>query len=163
MDVEEARTEALASFINVFITAGELAQQKKWSDDELKQYVCQMWALEKCFSLYQVAKILHLGSFKSWAEFTKKTSDKRIKDEGRTIEYYILKALLMLDASQLIKNFTQEELLAQMLKATASEKKFGDLIDTLLEIIQKQGEDSPLLKTGRQTIIERAHDRFRID
>jgi hypothetical protein len=191
----EAFVEATANITNVAMSAYELAYKQNQEDsshalseeqtgehvagldqEKFKQYLNEMWVVEKHFSFFQAAKILVLSGFDNFDQFLNKHEESKHK-EDRTekikpvinettpaAEYHLLKALLIYNPElyfeEIIKNVSNPNLpykIIDVLKRNKDLPEVKDLMNSLMAAIKEElqkNPENPLLKTARMTIIE---------
>jgi len=148
--IYECRTEGLARIMNSIILAFELS-------DNFEQTIKEIWTIEKLFGLYQVAKLLYLAGFNSFREFcSPQTEGMRLKDNGASIEYFILKSFAIYQLEEFMINLKMNDGNVYNLIISAKDSQAIErIINSLIDKIRGQDKSSILFKTGRQTVIEK--------
>lgn len=141
----ESLTEALALVGHIGITSLEMTQGGNKDGDEWKKFK-DLWNLEKSFSLFQAAKLLHLAGFDTLEEFlSPKDHQKRFKETTSTAEYYILKTLLIYDTGAFLNS---------VMKDGVSPKKDNGVIREELKALIMENSKNPSLKESINTLMD---------
>jgi len=148
--IYECRTEGLACVMNSIILAFELS-------DNFEHAIKEIWTIEKLFGLYQVAKLLYLAGFNSFREFcSPQTDGLRLKDNGASIEYFILKSFAIYQLEEFMLNLRMNDgNVYNLIISVKDSPAIEQIINGLIDRIRDQDKSSILFKTGRQTIIEK--------
>lgn len=149
--VRETLVETFAQFMNICITS-YICNNNKFNET-----FNILWKSELLFGLYQTAKILYLSGFRSNKEFTNKQSNNKIKAMTSVVEYHIFKTILMLNFNEfyLYYRSNMEKILELIYTFSVNNEIYNNIIDGIINDLDKVNKESRLYKTGRMSIVER--------
>lgn len=168
--INESYVELWATIINSIICAHNI------NPSELLCTIKNILSIERMFSCFQTAKILHFFNFNSFSEFfsikgwdASQLNNSIYKQNSSVLSYYIIKSAILFNITDFFEFFKSHKSLKHLIKFDISEenmKKYFELIvtslnkeefakhiDFYINKIKKNKNDSFIYRTLRMTAV----------